>query len=90
MKNTTQETMNIVEIPSNNFKIKIFNKNIKYLKPKDIKRAYSRLIQGFCRGEINSDEAKTICYMFSGYLQLIRDVEFEERLSHLEEKIETN
>lgn len=54
---------------------------------KDVKRAYSKLIQDYCKGFVNNEDAKTVTYMFSGYLQLVRDVEFEERLKQLEEKV---
>ena len=66
--------------------MRLFNRDVKYLKIKDVKRAYSKLIQDYCKGLVTNENAKTITYIFSGYLQLIRDVEFEERLKQLEEK----
>ena len=66
--------------------LRLFNRDVKYLKIKDVKRAYSKLIQDYCKGLVTNENAKTITYIFSGYLQLIRDVEFEERLKQLEEK----
>jgi hypothetical protein len=80
------EVMEVKELPKTPYKIKIFNRDVKYLKIKDVKRAYSKLIQDYCKGSVQNDEAKTLVYLFSGYLQLIRDVEFEERLKLLEEK----
>lgn len=65
----------------------LFNRDVRYLKVKDVKRAYSKLIQDYCKGLVPNEDAKTITYIFSGYLQLIRDVEFEERLKQVEEKI---
>ena len=87
MKKAANKELDIVTLPEKKFKINIFNRDVKYLKVKDVKRAYSKLIQDYCKGLVNNDDAKTVTYMFSGYLQLIRDVEFEERLKELEEKV---
>lgn len=83
MRKTDKNNLEMVEVkefPKTPYRIKIFNRDVKYLKVKDVKRAYSKLIQDYCKGAIQNDEAKTLVYMFSGYLQLIRDAEFEERL----------
>ena len=68
-------------------KVNIFPRDIKYLKVKDVKRAYSKLIQDFCKGIITNEDAKTLVYMFSSYLQLIRDVEFEARITDIESRL---
>jgi hypothetical protein len=81
------EMVEIKELPETPARLKLFNRDIKYLKIKDVKRAYSKLIQDYCKGLIKNEDAKTITYMFSGYFQLIKDVEFEERLMQLEERI---
>jgi hypothetical protein len=81
------EIVEVKELPQTPARLKLFNRDIKYLKVKDVKRAYSKLIQDYCKGLVNNEDAKTVTYMFSGYLQLIRDVEFEERLKQLEEKV---
>jgi hypothetical protein len=81
------KVVELQELPQTPSRLKLFNRDIKYLKIKDIKRAYSRLIQDYCKGLVNNDDAKTVTYMFSGYLQLIRDIEIEDRLKLLEEKI---
>jgi hypothetical protein len=65
----------------------IFPRDVRYLKVKDIKRAYSKLIQSYCKGDIMGEEAKTLCYLFSGYLQLINAYEFEQRLNNIEKSI---
>lgn len=87
MKNSSVKELQVVELPKSNRKINIFNRDVRYLKVKDVKRAYSKLIQDYCKGLISNEDAKTITYMFSGYLQLIRDVEFEERLKQIEDKV---
>ena len=84
-KNSLQkvEMKKLTETP---FKIKIFNREVKYLKVKDVKRAYSKLIQEYCKGTLNGDEARTLAYLFSGYLMVIKETEFEQRLSDLEKR----
>lgn len=67
--------------------LRLFNRDIKYLKVRDVKKAYSKLIQDYCKGIVTNEDAKTVTYIFSGYLQLIRDIEFEERLKLIEERI---
>ncbi len=84
MKKVSNQNLEVVALPEDKNKINIFNRNVKYLKIKDVKRAYSKLIQDFCKGTISNEDAKTIAYLFSGYLQLVRDLEFDERLSTLE------
>lgn len=64
----------------------MFNRDVRYLKIKDVKRAYSKLIQDFCKGVVPNEDAKTLVYLFSGYLHLMKDVEFEERIKQLEAK----
>jgi len=90
MPKKTKKSLKVVEIkelPQTPPRLNLFNREIRYLKVKDVKRAYSKLIQDYCKGTVSNEDAKTITYMFSGYLQLIRDVEFEERLKLLEEKV---
>ena len=86
MKNSLK-VVEVKELPQTPARLKLFNRDLKYLKVKDVKRAYSKLIQDYCKGLVNNEDAKTITYMFSGYLQLIRDVEFEEKLKLLEGKV---
>jgi hypothetical protein len=81
------KVVEVKELPQTPSRLKLFTREIKYLKVKDIKRAYSKMIQDYCKGLVTNDDAKTVTYMFSGYLQLIRDVEFEERLKQLEGKV---
>lgn len=88
MKKDAKKNLNIVPLPEDRDKINIFNRNVRYLKIKDVKRAYSKLIQDYCKGLVSNEDAKTVTYMFSGYLQLIRDIDFDERLKQIEVKIE--
>ena len=64
----------------------IFTRDIKILKVKDVKRAMSRLIIEFCKGTVKNDEAKTLTYLLSTYIQIIQQAEFEIRLTELERK----
>jgi len=86
LDNNNLDVVEIQKLPQTPYKIKIFNRDVKYLKIKDVKRAYSKLIQDYCKGVIQNDEAKILVYLFSGYLELVRDVEFEERLKELEQR----
>ena len=51
---------------------------------KDARKAYGRIIAAFTRGEIAGDDAKTLAYLLSGYLQACTASEFEERIEALE------
>jgi len=51
---------------------------------KDAKKLYSRLISGFCKGEIAGDDAKTLAYLLSGFIQTCTAAEIEERIEALE------
>jgi hypothetical protein len=88
MKRKPNKSLKIVPLPEDKNKINIFNRNFVYLKPKDIKRSYTRLIQDFCSGKVTGDDARTISYLFAGYLQVIRDTDFDSRLKELEVRIQ--
>lgn len=81
------QSFEVIEIPKTPYKINLFQREIKYLKPKDVKRAYSKLIQDYCKGKIVSEDAKILGYLFSGYLQVLRDVDFDTRLAQVEKKL---
>ena len=81
------QVVEVKEIPETPGRLRLFTRDVRYLKVKDVKRAYSKLIQDYCKGLVTNEDAKTVTYMFSGYLQLIRDVDFEDRLKEVEEKI---
>ena len=84
MKTMQNEQLDIVPLPENNNKIDIFNRSFRYLKIKDIKRSYCKLIQDFCAGKVSREDARTVAYLFINYLTIIRDTEIEERLSKME------
>ncbi len=81
------EVVDIKEFSQTPPRLNLFNRDVRYLKIKDVKRAYSKLIQDYCKGIITNEDAKTIVYIFSGYLQLVRDVEFEQRLNEIEQRV---
>lgn len=87
LKANSLKVVEVKELPQTPPRLKLFMREIKYLKVKDIKRAYSKLIQDYCHGVVSNEDARTITYMFSSYLQMIRDVEFEDRLQFLERKV---
>ncbi len=74
----------IAETPG--YILSVFKRDIAFLKLKDVKRAYSKLTQDFMKGKITNEDAKTLAYLLSGYIQIIKDCEFEERLLKLEKK----
>ena len=51
-----------------------------------VKRLLARLIAGFIRHEIDGGDAKTVAYLCSIFAQIIKDSDFEARLSALEKQ----
>jgi hypothetical protein len=45
----------------------------------------SKLIAGFCRGEIDGDNAKTLCYLLVSWVNIARDSDLEQRIEKLEQ-----
>jgi len=66
----------------------VFKTDKRYLEFKDVKRAYSKLIQEFCKGTVKNEDARTLAYLFSGYISTIKNFEIEERVRVLEENAE--
>lgn len=54
---------------------------------KSAKRLLSKLISKFISGEIINQDAKDLAYLVSVYVSVVKDVEIEERIKKLEEKI---
>lgn len=81
------QSFEVVELPKTPDKINLFSRDVKYLKVKDVKRAYSKLIQDYCKGKVINEDAKTLAYLFSTYLQIVKDFDFEERLNQVEKKL---
>ena len=71
--------------PNSPFKINIQRK--KKFNSRDILRLHSNLIRSFISGSIDSNEAKTLSYLCSNYLEALKQIEFEERLIQLENRI---
>ena len=53
---------------------------------RDAKKLLGRLIASFTRGEVHGDDAKTLAYLLSTFVQIGTAVEFEDRLEALEGK----
>lgn len=51
----------------------------------DAKQLLSKLISEFCKGRIENQQAKTLCYLLSQYVAITKDSDFEKRLEALEE-----
>lgn len=75
----------VVETPP--YILKVFNSDIRYLKVKDVKRAYSKLIQEYCKGNVSNENAKTLGYLLAGYIQTVKQHEFEDRINEIEKRL---
>ncbi len=62
-------------------------KPVKVTKISDAKRLLSKLIYKLQTGEIEGQSAKDMTYLLISYVNMIKDIEFEERLKQLEEKV---
>jgi hypothetical protein len=58
------------------------------LNSRDILRIQSQLITGFIRGTIDSQEAKDLMYLTTGFVATLKAVEIEDRLNDIEGKLE--
>ncbi len=54
---------------------------------KDAKKLLARLLVGFQRGEIQGEDARTLCHIISTYIQLVKDLDLEARIVELEERV---
>jgi hypothetical protein len=81
-----KKSFEVIEINSNKQtpRINVFNRDITYLKAKDVRRAMSKLISQYCKGNVLNEDAKTLTHMFSTYIQILTATELEERLIKLE------
>ena len=61
-------------------------KPVKVTKISDAKRLLSKLIYKLQTGEIEGQSAKDMTYLLISYVNMIKDMEFEERLKQLEER----
>jgi len=62
-------------------------KPVKVTKISDAKRLLSKLIYKLQTGEIAGQEAKDMTYLLISYVNIVKDIEFENRLQLIEEKI---
>lgn len=51
---------------------------------RDARKLFGRLISQFTKGEVASEDARTLCYLLTGYIQACATAEIEERLQALE------
>lgn len=65
----------------------IFNTNIKVTNPKQAKRLMSKLISEFIKGNVLDSEAKTLAYLVTVYIGIIKEVETEERIRKIENRL---
>ncbi|MBK9097533.1 MAG: hypothetical protein IPM14_05265 [bacterium] len=62
-------------------------KPVKITKVSDAKRLLSKLIYKLQTGEITGQEAKDLTYLLISYVNIVKEIEIENRLKSLEEKI---
>ena len=60
---------------------------IKVTKLSHAKRLLSKLIYKLQTGEVSGQEAKDMTYLLISYVNIVKDIEIEERLKLLEEKV---
>jgi len=57
---------------------------------KSCKRLFTRVLSQIQTGDIQNDKAKLLIYGLSNFVSLYKDVEFDIRLTELENKIKGN
>ena len=67
--------------------VTLLDKPVRIRKLKDAKRLLSRLIHEFQKGTINNRDAKDLCYLIVSFVQIAKDVDLEERINQLEERV---
>ncbi len=65
--------------------ISVMEKPVRVKNLKDAKKLLGRLLVAFQRGEIGGRDAKDLAYLLSVWVQIVKDVELEERLKNLEQ-----
>ncbi len=88
-ENYIDDKLKVVSLQGNNsnnpYKINI-PRNKKF-RAKDILRLHSNLIRSFIKGDIESNEAKTLSYLCSNYLEALGQCVLEEKIKKIEEQI---
>jgi len=70
---------------ANSPSISVMEKPVRVKNLKDAKKLLGRLLVAFQRGEIGGRDAKDLAYLLSVWVQIVKDVELEERLKNLEQ-----
>ncbi len=63
------------------------SKPIRISNLRDARRLLGRLIYEFQKGTIVNQDAKDLCYLVISFCQVLKDCEFEERITNLENQI---
>jgi|GEM_PF-2541676 len=56
-------------------------------KLKDAKRFLSQVIAAYQRGELTTEKAKTLTYLCTSFVNVCREVEVEDKVNRLEQKL---
>jgi hypothetical protein len=62
-------------------------KPVKIVSISSAKRLLSKLIYKLQTGEVSGQNAKDMCYLLISYVNMVKDVDFEERLKELEQRV---
>ncbi len=54
---------------------------------KDAKKMLGKIIHAFQLGKVKTEEVKTLAYLLTSWVNIVRDVEYEERLKAVERRL---
>jgi len=54
------------------------------------RKLLGRLISSFIRDEVDSDKARTVCYLLTSYVGIAREQDIEQRLEKIESQLLQN
>jgi hypothetical protein len=55
----------------------------------EAKKILSRLISSFVRGKVTDHQSKTLCYLLTSFVMMVKDNDFESRLQLLESTMQS-
>jgi len=54
---------------------------------KEARRLLSKIIECFCKKTLDNKDAKDLTYILSVFIMVVKETEFDERLTELEKKL---
>ncbi|MCL4510019.1 MAG: hypothetical protein M1470_02980 [Bacteroidetes bacterium] len=84
----SKESLQLVKTQSSNENpYPIIEGNLKVRNLKAAKRLMSKLIEAFIAGRVTGNDAKTLAYLTSTYIEVAQAADLEDRLIKLETKL---